>query len=213
MRTLAFGLLGVAAALAPATAQEWELGGLGSYGFTAGLQAKAPAGTATTGFAPGYAWGALAGHNSHRLVGGEIRYVFRRSDLRVESAGQKATMRGHAHLVHYDLLFHAAQRGAPVRPFIAVGGGARMFRGSGLERAVQPLSQFVLLTRTRQTLPVLSAGGGVMLRVSPRVSFRLEIRDYISPSPDKLLTPAPGAEIRGWLHDIVPMAGLALTLP
>ncbi len=213
MRTLRLGLFGVAAALAPATAQVWELGGLGSYGFTTGLEAKAPAGTATTGFSPGYAWGALAGHNSHRFVGGEIRYVFRRSDLRVESAGQKVTMRGHAHLVHYDLLFHGAQPQAPARPFVAVGGGARIFRGTGLERAVQPLSQFVLLTRTRQTLPVLSVGGGVKVRVSPRVHFRFEIRDYISPSPDKLLTPAPGAEIRGWLHDIVPMAGLALTLP
>lgn len=211
MRIFAWAIL--TAAAAPAIAQEWEFGGLGSYGFTAGLQAKAPSGTATTGFEPGYAWGALAGHNAHSLVGGEIRYVFRRSDLRVESGGQKTTMRGHAHLVHYDLLFHIARRGAPARPFFAVGGGARMFRGTGLERAVQPLSQFVLLTRTRQTLPVLSVGAGVKIHVSRHVSFRVEARDYISPAPDKLLTPAPGAEIRGWLHDVVPMAGLVVTLP
>lgn len=212
MRIFVFGIL-TAAIVATATAQEWEFGGLGSYGFTAGLQARAPAGTANTGFAPGYAWGAWTGHNPHSVVGGEVRYVFRRGDLRVESGAQKATMRGHAHIVHYDVVFHTARRGAPVRPFFAVGGGAKAFRGTGLERAVQPLSQFVLLTRTHQTLPVLSLGAGVKIRVAPRVSFRLEARDYVSPAPDRLLTPAPGAEIRGWLHDVVPMVGLTVTLP
>ncbi|MCS6952319.1 MAG: hypothetical protein RMK57_05185 [Bryobacterales bacterium] len=211
MRSLVLASL-TAAVFIPATAQEWELGGVGSYGFSRGLAAYAPVGTATTGFASGYAWGVLAGHNPHRLVGGEIRYAFRRGDLRVERGGQKATMRGHAHLVHYDVVVHAADRGAWVRPFFAVGGGARAFRGTGLERAVQPLSQFVLLTRTHQTLPVLSVGGGVKIRVSRWLSFRLEARDYVSPAPDKLLTPAPGAEIRGWLHDVVPAFGLTVTL-
>jgi len=45
----------------------------------------------------------------------------------------------------------------------------------------------------------LSLGGPVLLR--------LEFRDYITPFPREVITPAMGAEIKGWLHDFVPTVG------
>jgi hypothetical protein len=48
-------------------------------------------------------------------------------------------------------------------------------------------------------------GGGVKFRLSPHVSMRAEVRDYLTPFPKELITPAPGAKIGSWLNDIVPM--------
>jgi hypothetical protein len=192
-------------------AQEWEVGGMVGYGYSLDLTAKNSTGSADTGFKPDYAWGAFAGNNMHRRFGGEIRYVFRKSDLKVDAGGEEATMRGHSHTILYDLLFHAADRDERVRPFLAAGGGARVFRGTGVERAFQPGNQFVLLTRTREILPVLSIGGGVKVRLSDKFMFRAEVRDYLTPLPQKLLAPAPGAQISGWLHDFVPTIGIAYT--
>jgi len=192
-------------------AQEWEVGGLGGFGYTTGLEAKNPTGTADTGFESGYAWGGFGGNNMHRKLGGEVRYVFRKSDLMVDAGGQSATMRGHAHIIHYDLLFHGTNRGSKIRPFVAAGGGAKVFRATGAEHAFQPGNQFVLLTKTREILPVVSLGGGVKVRLTNSIMLRAEVRDYLTPPPQKLLTPSPGAEINGWLHDIVPLVGIAFT--
>ena len=35
-----------------------------------------------------------------------------------------------------------------------------------------------------------------------------EIRDYFTPFPKELITPAPGAKIGSFLHDIVPMVAI-----
>jgi hypothetical protein len=192
-------------------AQEWEMGGMVGYGYSLDLTAKNATGSADTGFKPNYAWGAFVGNNMHRRLGGEVRYVFRKSDLKVDAGGEEATMRGHSHTILYDLLFHAADRDEKVRPFLAAGGGARIFRGTGVEHAFQPGNQFVLLTKTQEILPVLSIGGGVKVRLSDKFMFRAEVRDYLTPLPQKLLAPAPGAQISGWLHDFVPTIGIAYT--
>lgn len=212
MRLMAIGFLGLLLGLAPnCLAQQWELGGIGGLGIQKGLTAKAGTGAAETGFESGGAWGAFAGQNLYDRLGGEIRYLFRWSDLRVASGGQKATFAGNSHIVHYDLLYHTAAREKTVRPFVAVGGGIKVFQGTGIERAFQPLRQFVLLTKKREVLPTLAVGAGVKWKVRGYLSFRVEVRDFVTPPPQKVLVPAPGARITGWLHDIVPLVGLGFT--
>ena len=116
---------------------------------------------------------------------------------------------GRSHIIHYDFLFHTKPREAKMRPFIAVGAGIKVFQGIGVERAFQPLSQFVLLTKEDQTLGLISVGGGVKWAYGNHLSVRVEVRDYITPAPKEVLVPSPGASISGWLHDILPLAGLS----
>jgi len=37
------------------------------------------------------------------------------------------------------------------------------------------------------------------------------VRDYITPFPNKVIAPAPGAKVGGWLQDFVPMFGVSWT--
>ena len=68
MRKATKGLV-VALLLAGAcAAQEWEVGGMASYGFYRNLVASSPVGSATAGFSPGTAFGAVVGP----AVGGAI---------------------------------------------------------------------------------------------------------------------------------------------
>jgi len=136
-----------------------------------------------------------------------VRYTYLQSDLRLASGGTEVTFGGQAHAVHYDLVFHT-RRDAPVILFAAGGGGIKYYRGTGKEAAYQPLSDFAYLTKTQELKPLISAGGGVKFKISNRVYLRLEARDYITPFPQKVITPAPGNKISGWVHNIVPMVGI-----
>jgi hypothetical protein len=196
-------------ACAVAGAEEYEIGAVGGSGFMRSLAVAGAQGTASTGLGPGFAAGAMIGHNLYPRLSGEVRYLFRDSSLQLLSGGVKTTFSGISHLLHYDLLFHAAPSRSKIQPFIAGGGGVRVFRGTGTETAFQALSNFAILTKTQELKPVVAAGAGVKIRVSPRVRFRAEIRDYMSPFPRQVITPVSGASISGWVHDLVPGAGIS----
>src|SRR5262249_32680194 len=100
---------------------------------------------------------------------------------------------------------------ATVRPFVSAGGGVKIFRGTGTEQAFQPLSNFALLTKAQDLTGLLSVGAGFKVRIAEHVALRLEVHDYLTPFPNKIITPAANAKVSGWLQDIVPMAGLAFT--
>jgi hypothetical protein len=51
----------------------------------------------------------------------------------------------------------------------------------------------------------------VRSKISMSVELRFEARDYMSPSPSKVITPAPGASLSGWINDVVATASLAFT--
>ncbi|MCC6861869.1 MAG: hypothetical protein IT158_25075 [Bryobacterales bacterium] len=191
-------------------AQKWEAGGAAGGGFYRNLAVTNPAGNATAGLGNGPVFGGYVGHHPYRYMSGELRYSFSAASLKVSGNGEEACFKGQAHAVHYDYLFHAGGREARVRPFAAVGGGVKIFRGTGVETAYQNLQNFALLTRTRQVMPLISVGGGTRIALSPRVWLRVEFRDQITPFPKEVVAPAPGARIKGWLHDFVPMAGVGL---
>ncbi|MFB3775984.1 MAG: hypothetical protein ACE141_00200 [Bryobacteraceae bacterium] len=189
-------------------AQSWEAGGAAGGGYAPGVTASNLTGEATAGLAASPAFGAYIGQDISSRLGGEIRYLFRPADLKLASGGTRVVFGGQSHLVHYDLVIYGKPADSKARPFLTGGAGVRLSRGTGQESSYQPLWEYALLTRTRQAQPVVSLGGGFKVKLSRKYVLRAEIRDYASPFPREVISPAAGAKISGWLHDIVPLVGI-----
>jgi hypothetical protein len=188
--------------------QRWEFGGVGGASIYRPAEAKAGAASADAGFANGYAFGVVLGNTVTNYIGGEVRYLYSQNDLELKSGTAKATLAGRSHLAHYDVLVHFAKLDAKVRPFAAVGAGMRLYQGTGIESAAQPLANLGLLTHASQWKPVVTFGAGVKLRAGKKAVFRAEFRDCLSPFPEKVIAPARGADIKGWLHGFVALFGV-----
>ena len=209
MNTLRNTLLILTAATAGAFAQQWEVGGNVGGSFLPGVSVTGPMGSATAGFKPGITGGVWLGQTISRHIGGEIRYNFMQSNLKLASGGTETTFSGNSHAIYYDILIRTARKESRASAYLAVGGGMKLFRGTGKEAAYQPLSQFAYLTKTQTVKPMLSVGGGVKFKLSPHMALRTEVRDFVTPFPKEVITPAPGAKVGRMLHNIVPMVGIA----
>lgn len=194
-----------------ALGQNWELGGGGGYGVARSNTVSFRSATGEAGLRRGYLATAYGAHHTYRRLSGEFRYTYRQGSPEVFAGGRQARIAGETHTVNYDFLLHARHKQSGIRPYVAFGGGIKVFRGTGTESAFQPLSELILLTRTRETLPLFSVGGGVSVRLAPRAVFRFDFRDHVTPFPSKVLQPAPGAQLRGWLHDFVPLVSIGWT--
>lgn len=210
MRDTRLILAAALCACLPAAAQRWEFGAGAAGTFYTAKDVTAGSLKASTGFKSG--WGAMAwlGNDISSYIGGEIRYVYQKNDLKLESGGQQYNFGGRSQTIHYDFLVHAAPRGSKIRPFIAGGAGFRGYEGTGREVAVQPLNNFAFLTKTTQWVPVVSVGGGIKFLPTKRLGFRAEFRDYISPVPDNVIAVAPGAKLDGWFHNFVASFGVSV---
>ncbi|MBZ5725784.1 MAG: outer membrane beta-barrel protein [Acidobacteriia bacterium] len=208
MRTLGISILLLASAGA-GLAQQWELGGAGGAGFLSNVSVSSPAGAATAGFQNGFAAGAFAGQNLYPHLSGELHYAYLQSNLQIKSANSSGTFSGNAHAIHYDLLLHTSRRGSRTQYFAALGGGLKVFRGTGQPAAFLPMSQFGYFTQTQAMKPMASVGAGMKHSLSPRMNLRVEFRDYITAFPTQLIAPAPGAKYGALLHDFVPMVGVS----
>jgi len=207
MRSLVISVVILAAAHA-AFAQQWEFGAVGGGSLLSDVSVSGPAGKATAGFAPGAAFGAFFGENLYPHLTGELRYEYLQSDLRLSSNGQSAQFTGAAHAVHFDLLYHTNKKESRTQFFAALGGGMKLFRGTGAPEAYQPLSQFGYFTRTQAIKPMVSMGGGLTFQLAPTIFLRAEVRDFITAFPTQLITPAPGMKFGSLLNDIVPLVGI-----
>jgi hypothetical protein len=92
-----------------------------------------------------------------------------------------------------------------------VGGGVKLYQGTGAQVAYQPLSNYALLTQQQDLTPMVSAGAGLKFQMSQHVQIRLDVHDYLTPFPKNVITPNTGAKVGGWLQDIVPMVGISYT--
>jgi hypothetical protein len=190
-------------------AQNWEVGAGGGYGFPRNVNVSAGGAAGSAGFESGAAVTALFGNRVNRFVSGEVRYTYRFGDLQVASGGARATASAESHALHYDVLVHPSVKESRVQPFLAAGAGVRFYRGTGAELAYQPLSNFVVFSRTQEAQPLLSFGGGLKVPLSHRALFRLDFRNYATPVPTSVLAVPPNSHIDGWLHDFVCMAGIS----
>ena len=191
-------------------AQRWELGvgaGAGIFPSQTVTRGSQPA---TTGFANGVAATAYVGQNMHRRIGGEIRYTFSKNNLKLQSGSTKVGFGAQSQAVEYDLLFHLNDEARTIRPYAVLGGGMKYYQGTGTETVVQPLSQFAYLTRTGQWKPMFTFGGGVKWRIGKSAMFRVEGRDSLTPFPNQVIAPAPGATVGGWVNQILIFASLAI---
>jgi hypothetical protein len=204
-------IVAISAATLPLFAINGYLGLSGGYGATTSATATAGGESASVGFQPGPGVGGFVGGDLTNVIGGEVRYLLLFDNLRVSQGGTDATLSARSHLLHYDFLLHARPRNSTVRPFLAGGGGIRWIEGTGAQQVYQALSQFALLTPTREVVPLISIGGGLKFRISPWISLRTEIRDYISPHLTKVIAAPPGASVHGWIHEIVGQAALTIT--
>ena len=204
-------LLVLLAAAPSAVAQNWEVGGGVGGSFYTSQTAASPSGTASASIAPGISASAWLGNNSSDRLGGELRYDYATGDLKLSGTGGPAQFAARTQQFHYDFLYHFAPRTSKIRPFVAAGGGIKVYTGTGTEQAYQPLEQIALLSRTSQTLGLVSVGGGVKFNVSARLQLRIEVHDYLTPFPVNVIAPAQGGKISGWLQQIVPGFGVAYT--
>ena len=210
MRRIAVIALFLAALAASCLGPQWEFGGMGGAGFLNNVNVSSPAGSATAGFQTGAAVGAFVGQNLYPHWSGELRYSYMQSDLHIQSAGGNVTFAGNAHVVHYDILWHTNRKGSRMQAFVAVGGGLKIFRGTGAPEAYQgPSEPFGSMTATQQLKPMADAGAGVRFELRPRLFVRTEFRDYITAFPNQVILPTSNAKYGKILNDIVPMVGIS----
>jgi hypothetical protein len=193
----------------PLWSQHWEVGGSAGYGLYRDVSVTNGALTGKTGFKSGVAFGGVFGNETTRHIGGEIRYTYRSDDLRVSSGGAQATAGAESHALHYDVLLHAAPTESRVRPFLAIGGGVKYYRGTGAEPVFQPLSNLVVLTHTSEAQPLISAGAGLKIPMSRSTLVRFDFRDYMTPFPGNVLARPANTKASGWVHDFVLMVGFS----
>jgi len=189
-------------------AQTWYVGAGGGYGYAPKLTVGGLTPEGKAGFDNGGALGAFFGEDSHKYWSGEVHYLHRWDNLSLSAGGTTVHFSGHSDILHADFLRNFTPRGAKVRPFFALGAGARFLDGTGTESASQPLGNYAALTATRETLPVIDAAFGVRAKVGRSAEVRFEVRDYMSPAPSKVIAPAPGANFSGWFNDIVATASI-----
>jgi hypothetical protein len=192
-------------------AQRWEVGGGVGGGFYTSNDMSATSGSVSAKIATNVAGSAWLANNGVGKWGGELRADFQLGALQLNGDGTQASFAARSYALHYDVLWHAAPNGARIRPYVAVGAGIKVYQGTGAQVAYQPLSNFALLTQAQDLTPLVSAGGGVKVQISPRVQLRAEVRDYLTPFPKQVITPAQGAKVAGWLQDFVPMVGISYT--
>jgi hypothetical protein len=131
--------------------------------------------------------------------------------MKLESGWTKATFGSQAHTIHYDFLIHSADTSAAVRPYVAFGGGIKHIRGTGTEAPFQPLSNIAILSKTNETLPLASVGGGVKLKLTDKIWLRLDVHDFLTPFPKEVIVPASGSSVSGWVNNIVGTGGITWT--
>ena len=211
IRTLRGVILAVGLMTAfPVLAQRWEFGAGGAGTFYTSRDITASSVRASTGFNNGWGVSAWLGNDMHKYIGGEIRYMYQNSDIKLEQGATKYKFGSRSSSIHYDFLVHAAPRGAKIRPFLAFGAGFRGYEGTGQEVAAQPLNKFAYLTKTTEWVPLVSLGAGIKFMPTKHFAIRAEFRDYISPVPTKVIAPAPGATLDGWFHNFVAQLGVSI---
>jgi hypothetical protein len=194
----------------PVLAQKWEYGGGAGFGFYTSHDITSPGGTANAKINSNLAASAWLGNHNGEKWGGELRYNFQRGDLRLKQNSTEATFGAQAHSMHYDFLYHFSSQEASVRPFVAFGGGIKIYQGTGQEQLVQPLSRVALLTKAQDLVPMVSVGAGFKVQLKENVQLRVDVHDFLTPFPKEVIVPN-GGSISAWINDIVPMVGLSFT--
>jgi hypothetical protein len=198
----------------PASAQKWEIGALGGYGWykNSTIENAAlvnPLLSGDTGFSSRGTAGVVVGETPYRYWGGEIRWLYQWGGPQIQLNGIKTSMTGYSNLVTYDFVVYPVHSESGFRPYFAGGAGVKAYTGTGF-RVVTPLPAGVaVFRRTTQAEPAISAGGGLKCGFAKHAQFRVDFRTYFTPTPNDVIRPVGASTIRGWLFDLVPTAGIS----
>ncbi len=204
--------LAIAVATPAAFAQKWEVGFGAGGSFLTSETITNPAGNAAATRNPGLALSAWVDNNiGSGLFGGELRYDHEMGDLKLSSGGTSTTFASQSNAVHYDFLFNFASSESAIRPFVAAGGGVKWYSGTGTEQVYQPLSNIAVFSDVRDLRAMASVGAGVKFNIAKSTTLRLEVHDYLTPFPSKLIAPVAGSSVGGWLQDFVASVGVSFS--
>jgi hypothetical protein len=131
-------------------------------------------------------------------------YIFGQPQLKAN--GIEVARPGFSNVVHYDLLVHIAPQEAKLRPFVAIGGGVRIYSVSRRDLGQNTLFGYPRSRNDAQAL--ISAGAGVKYIVAHGLQLRLDFRTYMTPVPTDIFR-FPGPVVKhGWLYNFVPSVGV-----
>jgi hypothetical protein len=68
-----------------------------------------------------------------------------------------------------------------------------------------------LLTKTTDLKPIASVGGGVKVKMTDKIWLRFDVHNFLSEFPTKVITPASGSTVSGWVNNIVGTGGITFT--
>ena len=204
-----FVVCSAAAMLPAAMAQKWEFGVGAGAGIYTPQDVSLGSTSASAKFKTNVAVSTFIGENMGDRWGGELRYSYGLGDARLKQNSTEATFGAETHTINYNFLFYTKPSEATTRPFLDAGAGIKFYRGTGAEAVVQPLSQYALLTKAGDVTGVVSIGGGVKIKLRAHAVLRFDVHDYMSPFPKQVITPNFGANVQGWVHDIVPMVAIS----
>ena len=139
----------------------------------------------------------------------EGRYIYQDGDLQILGRSAEANLDGDSSALLGELICSLFGRHASLKPYFAAGGGVRVYRGTQNPAADEPLMDLALLHHVTQTVGLVSYGGGAKWHFAEHWWVRLDLRDYVTPFPTQVISPAAGMHLNGWLHDFVPTLGLS----
>ena len=204
-----FVVCSAAAMLPAAMAQKWEFGVGAGAGIYTPQDVSLGSTSASAKFKTSAAVSTWVGQNMGDRWGGELRYSYGLGDARLKQGSTEATFGAETHAINYSFLLYTKPSESTTRPFFDAGAGVKFYRGTGNETISQPLSQYALLTKAGDVTGMVSVGGGVKMKIGTHAWLRLDVHDYMSPFPKQVITPNFGANVGGWMHDIVPMVAIS----
>jgi opacity protein-like surface antigen len=202
-------LLGVLLCAAAGYAQQYEIGATIGYGLYRDVSVNSAAGTATAGIRNRFTAGAVACENLYEHFSGEVRYLYQDGDPFISLGTKRGNIQGQSHAFSYDVLLHLRDRDEKLRPYAAIGVGAKYYRTTGPEPSPQPLPQVAQLVEVNQWRVLMDWGVGLKYRVHRHIVVRGDFRHDITPFPKKLFVPAEGATDRGLFQMFTPTFGLS----
>jgi hypothetical protein len=168
-----------------------------------------PGGTATTGIRNRFATGVVFCENLFEHVSGEMRYLYHDGDPFLSTGTVRGNIQGQSHAFNYDVLFQARGRQSRLRPYFAVGVGAKYYVTTGPAPVPQPMPKIAGLVATNQWRALATVGAGAKYRLTDHILMRVDFRDYITPFPTHLIVPAANGTDKGIFHQFTPLFGVS----
>jgi hypothetical protein len=113
-------------------------------------------------------------------------------------------------VIHFDVGIHASPNETKLRPYVAVGGGIKVYSGHRDEFIAQPLLDFAVLRQVNEVEPMLSVGAGVKYLPRKGVQVRFDFHTYMTPAPDDVFdTRFRPSTLHGRIYSFVPTVGVS----